>query len=462
MTTIQTINPATGKILKNYQTMSMQKVTEIIDNSHKRFNSWRQVSYENRANLLCSVAKLLKSRVNEYAKLITTEMGKPITQARQEIIKCAWACEHYAEHSAEYLKDKMIITEHKKSFVTYNPLGIIFAIMPWNFPFWQVFRFVAPTLMAGNAVILAHANICTGTSLAIEQLFLDAGAPKNLFNSIIIDHEQSACVIAHNKIAAVTLTGSDKAGSIVGAQAAKNLKKIVLELGGSDPYIILADADLELAAKTAVSSRLNNTGQVCIAAKRFIIEEKIAHKFKQLVLAEINNYKMGNPLDESVNLGPLAREDLKYQLEQQVKKSIDLGAVNLLSDIKNNKLEHLNKFGFYCPVAVLDNIKPNMPAYHEELFGPVICFFTAKDEKEAIDIANDTKYGLAAAVFSKNEAKALDIAVNKLNVGIVAVNNLVTSDPRLPFGGTKSSGYGRELGQEGILEFVNSKTVVVY
>lgn len=225
MTTIQTVNPATGKIIKSYQTMSMQKVSEVIDNADKQFDSWRQTSFEQRAKLLLSLAKLLNARVNKYAELITTEMGKPITQARQEIKKCAWVCEHYAQHGAEYLKDTSIITEHKKSFVTYNPLGIIFAIMPWNFPFWQVFRFAIPTIMAGNAVILAHANICTGTSLAIEQLFLDAGAPNNLFNSVIVDHEQSANIIAHNKIAAVTLTGSDHAGSIVGAQAAKNLKK---------------------------------------------------------------------------------------------------------------------------------------------------------------------------------------------------------------------------------------------
>lgn len=461
MTTIQTVNPATGKIIKSYQTMSMQKVSEVIDNADKQFDSWRQTSFEQRAKLLLSLAKLLNARVNKYAELITTEMGKPITQARQEIKKCAWVCEHYAQHGAEYLKDTSIITEHKKSFVTYNPLGIIFAIMPWNFPFWQVFRFAIPTIMAGNAVILAHANICTGTSLAIEQLFLDAGAPNNLFNSVIVDHEQSANIIAHNKIAAVTLTGSDHAGSIVGAQAAKNLKKVVLELGGSDPYIILADANLELAAKISVASRLNNTGQTCIAAKRFIVEQKVADKFKQLVLSEVNNYKMGNPLDDNVNLGPLAREDLKSHLKQQVSKSIELGAVNLLNNIQTESLENKNPFGFYFPVTVLDNIKPNMPAYNEELFGPVICIITAKDEQQAIDFANDTKYGLAAAIFSQNETKAENIAVNKLKTGTVAINNLVTSDPRLPFGGIKSSGYGRELGQEGILEFVNVKTVVI-
>lgn len=458
---IKTINPATGQVIKAYPLMTNNKIEEVINKSHQQHLSWSQQSFEQRAKLLLKIADLLKTRTEQYAKLITTEMGKPITQARQEVTKCAWVCEHYAEHAKQYLKNKDIKTEYQKSYVVYKPLGMIFAIMPWNYPFWQVFRFAAPTLMAGNAVILKHADICTGTSLAIEQLLKDAGAPEYLFNSIIIDHDQATKIIEHKHIAAVTLTGSEKAGSIVGACAAKYLKKIVLELGGNDPYLILEDADLDLAADMAVKSRLNNTGQVCIAAKRFIIVDKIAEKFKKLVLEKIKNYKMGNPIDEDVNLGPLARQDLKENLVLQVQKSIELGAVDLLAGNRALDINTENKNGFYFPVVVLDNIKPNMPAYDEELFGPVICFITAENEQHAIDMANDSKYGLAAAVFTKDINKAEDIAVNKLNTGTVAINSLVSSDPRLPFGGIKSSGYGRELGQEGILEFVNVKTVVV-
>jgi succinate-semialdehyde dehydrogenase/glutarate-semialdehyde dehydrogenase len=460
---IKIINPANGSVIQVYDTMSDQVVSDVISNSYNSFLHWRQTTFAERAELITNIAKLLHARIDYFAELISCSMGKPITAARAEIVKSAWVCKHYAEQAESYLQPKYITAGYSKSFVTYNPMGVILGVMPWNFPVWQIFRFIVPTLMAGNTVIVKHADNCTAINLAIEQLVRDAGAKQHIYNSIVIEHNQAVTVIANSKVAAVTLTGSERAGAAIASIAAQHIKKCILELGGSDPYLILEDADLELAAQKAINSRLNNSGQVCIAAKRLIVVEAIANKFKQLILDKIKDFKMGDPMDEATKLGPLARADLRDNLHSQIIKSIELGAKQLYGSNQQEYIaDYYNKPGFYYPVTVLDNIQPGMPAYHEELFGPCICFITVKDQEEAIRVANDSQYGLSAAIFTKNQALAEELAVTKLNVGIVAINGLVSSDPRLPFGGIKHSGYGRELGQEGILEFVNIKTVVVH
>lgn len=453
---IVTINPATGEKIKSYEEFNAIKIAEIINNTQEAYLKWKDTSFAERAMKMHKAAEILEQNTDKYGKIISEEMGKPITAAMNEIKKCAWVCKHYADHAEEYLKRRTIQTELTKSYVTYQPMGIVFAIMPWNFPFWQVFRFAVPTLMAGNAALLKHAPISTGAALAIEDIFKKAGFPENLFRALILDNEGAASVIRDKKVIAVTLTGSAKAGSAVGSEAAKNLKKIVLELGGSDPYIILEDADLEKAAEDCVNSRMSNTGQVCISAKRIILVDPIKDKFKKLVQDKIKRYQMGNPMDKDCNFGPMAREDLREELHQQVQTSVKNGAKLILGG------EIPERQGFYYPPTILDQVKPGMLAYEQELFGPVIVFIDAKDETDAIQIANDTSYGLAGAIFTKNVAKGEKIAAEMIQAGACAVNGYVSSDPRLPFGGIKASGYGRELSAEGIREFVNVKTVMIY
>lgn len=455
--TITTINPSTNEDIKSYNLTSLSDTHRILNKSVTAQAAWEEVSLDNRIKLFLNLTKILRERLNDYAALITTEMGKPIIQSRMEIEKCILACNHYARYSKDYLAPKIIQTENKKSYVSYSPLGIILGIMPWNYPFWQIFRFAVPTIMAGNNVIIKHADNCLGSGQAIEQLFVDAGFPEHTLKHLIIDHPTISELIKDDRIAALSLTGSNRAGSTVAAQAGTNTKKIVLELGSNDPYIILSDADLEFAAQTCLTSRLSNTGQVCIAAKRLIIVNDVIDEFKQIVLNKIKIFSVGDPFDEKNLLGPIARSDLRANLHKQITSSIKLGAKCLLG----GSMPDSSKKGFFYPITVLDNITYNMPAYHEELFGPVVCFIRAKDENEAINIANDTKYGLTAAVFTKDLEKGEYLAAHKLKAGTIAVNKLISSDPRLPFGGIKSSGYGRELGQEGILEFMNIKTVIV-
>ncbi|KTD17148.1 NAD-dependent succinate-semialdehyde dehydrogenase [Legionella jordanis] len=455
MTTISTINPATEEVIKNYPVLHEEQVASLIEAGHLSFNVWKKTSFAQRKQLMLRLARLLKEQKDELALLITTEMGKPISSAKAEIDKCAWVCEHYAEHAEEYLEPRLVKTEMKKAMVCYQPLGIVFAIMPWNFPFWQVFRFAAPSIMAGNAAILKHAPISTGTGNKIADLFKEAGFPEHLFQHFVLDNDLAAKVIENNKIIAVTLTGSEKAGSIVASNAASHLKKAVLELGGSDPYLVLEDADLDQAATAIVSSRLNNTGQVCIAAKRVIAVEPIHDALIDKIKKLMANYKMGDPLNESTNLGPMAREDLRASLHEQVQKSIKAGA-QLVEGGEIPKCK-----GFYYPATLLLNVKKGMPAFDEELFGPVIAIIKVRDEAEAIQLANDSPYGLAAAVFTQDLERGESIARNDIQAGACFVNAFVASDPRLPFGGIKRSGYGRELSREGILEFVNTKTVAV-
>ena len=453
--TIDTINPATGQLIHTYQEMNGNEVDNIINATHQSYLSWSQTSFTHRKSLMLKAAEVLNTNKFDYANIITAEMGKPITQSLAEVEKCIWCCQHYAENAESYLQDRIIKTESYKSYVTYQPLGIVFAIMPWNFPFWQVFRFICPTMMAGNAGLLSHAPISTGTSLAIEEILVKAGFPNNIFRSLVINNDIAAQVIKHPRVIAVTLTGSERAGSIVGANAAKNLKKVVLELGGSDAYIICDDADLDLAADQIVASRMSNTGQVCIAAKRIIATRDTLAELEIKILAKLQNYIMGDPKDPNCTFGPMAREDLRMELHQQVHKSIEQGA----ELVTGGQLPEGN--GFYYPATMLKNVKPGMEAFERELFGPVVTLIEANNLEHALELANQSDYGLGAAIFTKDLELGEKIAREKLQAGACFVNGLVGSDPRLPFGGIKLSGYGRELSSEGIREFVNTKTVVV-
>ena len=452
---IQSINPADLQVIKTYQSMLPSEVNNILDLTNNTFEGWKETTFSLRSKLMLSAAEVLRKRKEEYSKMMTLEMGKPIAQSRAEVEKCAWVCEYYSENAEKFLVDELIATDASKSFVTFQPLGIVLAVMPWNFPFWQVFRFAAPGLMAGNAGILKHASNVSGCALAIEEVFHEAGFPENLFRTILVPSSQMEEVIKNEKIKAVTLTGSVPAGRSVAKTAGSVLKKTVMELGGSDPYVILEDADLEIAADTCVTARLINAGQSCIAAKRFIVVEKVYDSFEKLFVEKMKSKKMGDPFDESNHIGPQASVPLRDELHQQVEKSIEHGAKLLLGG-KIPKIE-----GAWYPPTVLTNIKKGMPAYDEELFGPVAALIKATDEADAIQIANDSIFGLGAAIFTKDIKRGERIAKEKLQAGCCFVNAFVKSDPRLPFGVIKESGYGRELSSFGIREFVNIKTVYI-
>jgi succinate-semialdehyde dehydrogenase / glutarate-semialdehyde dehydrogenase len=452
---LNSINPTNLQSIKTYSRMSPSEVVEIIDLTNKAFEEWRETSFSLRSKLMTNAADALRVKKEEYSRLMTLEMGKPITQSRAEVDKCAWVCEYYAENAEKFLSDELIATDASKSFVTYQPLGIVLAVMPWNFPFWQVFRFAAPGLMAGNAGILKHASNVSGCALAIEEVFREAGFPENLFRTILVPSPQMEEVIKNEKVKAVTLTGSVPAGKAVARTAGSVLKKTVMELGGSDPYVILEDADFEMAADTCVTARLINGGQSCIAAKRFIVVEKVYNEFEKLFVEKMKSKMMGDPFDESNHIGPQASVPLRNELHQQVEKSIELGAKLLLG----GKIPEMK--GAWYPPTVLANVKKGMPAYDEELFGPVAALIKAKDEAEAIQIANDSIFGLGASVFTRDLKRGEMIAKEKIQAGCCFVNAFVKSDPRLPFGGIKESGYGRELSSFGIREFVNIKSVYI-
>lgn len=452
---IDVINPATGKKVRSYPEMSLPDVESILSKTQAAFEQWRRVSIADRARPMKKAAAVLRAKKETYARLMAEEMGKPVSQGRSEVEKCALACEYFADQASTFLAEEFIKTEASRSFVVFEPMGIVLAVMPWNFPFWQVFRFLAPGLMAGNAGVLKHASNVPGCALAMEEIMKEAGFPGDLFRALLITSAQTAEVIAHPLVRAVTLTGSTPAGKAVASKAGSVLKKTVLELGGSDPYIILEDADLAAAVKSCVASRLINGGQSCIAAKRFIVVEKVRKEFEEMFVAQMRQKKMGDPMAEDVDLGPQARHDLRDGLHRQVQESVAAGAKCLLGG------EIPAGAGAYYPPTVLTSVRKGMPAYDDELFGPVAAIISANDEEDAIAKANDTIFGLGAAVFTRDVKKGEMIASQRLEAGCCFVNDFVKSDPRLPFGGIKESGYGRELSVFGIREFVNIKTVFV-
>ena len=449
-----TINPTTGKPMQTYDELTPDSAAAVIVKANEAWLSWRGTSFAMRAALMKKAATMLRERNRELALLMADEMGKPRAQGNAEVEKCAWACDYYADNAEQHLAPDVVRTESHKSYVAFEPLGVVLAIMPWNFPFWQVYRFAAPALMAGNVAILKHASNVPGCALAIERLFQEAGFPADAFRTLLIGSKHVQAVIEHPLVRAVTLTGSTPAGKAVAAQAGSVLKKTVLELGGSDPYLVLEDADLEAAVMTSVNSRLINAGQSCIAAKRFIVARPVIDEFTTRFVALMKSKTVGDPLAEGTEVGPQARHDLRDALHQQVRSSIERGASLLLGG------EIPPGDGAFYPPTVLTKVKPGMPAYDEELFGPVAAIIEAQDEDDAVRIANDSIFGLGAAVFTRDLARGERVA-RRLEAGATFVNALVASDPRLPFGGIKESGYGRELGPYGIREFVNVKTVVV-
>ena len=452
---LQSINPATGELLREYGEATPEEVTHIMGAARAAFSAWRRTTFGERAGPMRKAGALLRERKDALARLMALEMGKPLAQGRAEAEKCASVCDYYAEQAAGFLAPETIATDASKSYVAFEPLGVVLAVMPWNFPLWQVFRFVAPGLMAGDAGLLKHSSNVSGCALAIEGILHDAGFPKALFRTLLVGSARVAAIIESPEVAAVTLTGSTPAGQSVARTAGAVLKKTVLELGGSDPYLVLEDADLELAAETCAASRLINGGQSCIAAKRFIVVEPVRKRFEELFVERMRARRMGDPLEEGVDLGPQARPDLRDDLHGQVEKSIARGARVLLGcSVPPGK-------GAFYPPSVLTDVAAGMPAYDEELFGPVAAIIAAADERDAVRVANDTPFGLGAAVFTRDVARGERIAREELEAGSCFVNASVRSDPRLPFGGIKESGYGRELSGFGIREFVNVKSVFV-
>lgn len=452
---IESVNPATGSLLATYEIHDETKVKKALQQAHKTYNEWRLFTLKERGAVLKKIAAQLRKEKQKLAELATAEMGKPIQQSLDEVEKCARTFEFYAKEGLKFLADEKVETDARKSYVSFQPLGVVLAIMPWNFPYWQVFRAMGPAIMAGNTMILKHASNVSGCALAIESVVKKAGAPKGLFQTLLLPSSQMKDLIAEPVISAVTLTGSTAAGKAVASVAASHIKKQVLELGGSDAYIVLEDADMTNAVQISVNGRLVNSGQSCVAAKRFVAVKAIRKEFEQQMVALMKAATFGDPMDRSNKIGPLARVDLRDTLHEQVQKSIAMGAKLLCGGYIPEGP------GAFYPPTVLTNVKKGMPAYDEELFGPVAAIIEAKDEKDAIRIANDSIYGLGAGIFSKNRARAEQIAAKELQAGNCFVNAFVHSDPRLPFGGVKESGYGRELSIFGIREFVNVKTVFI-
>ncbi len=449
---IESVNPANGERLKTFSPLDENALEAALQSAARAAPVWQAMTFAERARCMHNAAAHLRRHIERYARLITLEMGKLITEARAEIEKCAWGCEYFAAHAERFLCDEAVETEAGKSYVAYQPLGTLLAVMPWNFPFWQVFRFAAPALMAGNTVLLKHASNVPQCALAIEEIFREVGFPQGVLRTLLITAEQTESLIADSRIRGVTLTGSETAGRRIAALAAAALKKTVLELGGSDAFVVLEDADLEEAAAAGVASRFQNAGQSCIAAKRFILVEAIAEAFIERFRHKALALRPGNPLQPQTTLAPLARADLREQLHRQVNASLQAGARLVFGG------EPSTGSGFFYPPTMLDRVGPGMPAYEEELFGPVAVVIRARDEEEALKRANDNRYGLGASVWTRDTTRGERLA-RRIEAGVCFVNGLVKSDPRLPFGGIKASGYGRELGIHGIREFVNVKTL---
>src|ERR687890_667514 len=451
--TIETINPSTGKVIATYNSMSTEEVNQKTKNARIAFENWRKIDIAERCTYMRRLGRVMKKNKEDYAKLITEEMGKPIRQSLAEIDKCAWVCDYYSEHAEFFLRDELIPTEFRKSFVSFEPLGVIACIMPWNFPFWQEMRFAVPALTAGNVGILKHSSICLGTAIQIEQAFKDAGFPENTFQSIIGDYRAGEALI-QSDIDAVSVTGSVNTGKRVAELATKDLKKFVLELGGSDPFIVLEDADLSQTAHMATQSRLLNTGQSCIAAKRFIVVKEVADKFTMLFVKNAQAEVVGDPLDSKTTVGPLVRDSQRRALVKQVDDAKQKGGRLLTGG------RAINREGFFYEPTIISNVNHHMEVVREEVFGPAAPIIVVNNEEEAIREANNSEFGLGASIWTNNIDRGIRLA-HQVESGIVSVNEMVKSDPRLPFGGVKKSGIGRELSEFGIKEFVNVKSVVV-
>jgi succinate-semialdehyde dehydrogenase / glutarate-semialdehyde dehydrogenase len=452
---LHSIDPTSGERVAEYAEATEREVAAALASTQEAFPRWRALGFAARADALRRAAAALRTRGEELARLMAVEMGKPLGQGRAEADKCAWVLEHYADHAASMLADEDVPTDAARSFVTFRPLGAILAVMPWNFPLWQVFRFAAPALMAGNVSLLKHASNVSGCALAIEQVFRSAGVADGVFRTLLVSSARIGSVIDAPEVAAVTLTGSTPAGRAVAARAGAALKKTVLELGGSDPYLILEDAEIESAAEACAASRLINGGQSCIAAKRFIVVESVRAAFESALVDSMRSRRVGSPLDEATDVGPQARHDLRDALHGQVVESLRLGAHLLLGG------QLPPGPGAFYPPTVLTDVRKGMPAFDEETFGPVAAVVPVRNEAEAVAAANDSRFGLGAAVFTRDVARGTRLAVERVDAGSCFVNTFVRSDPRLPFGGIKDSGYGRELSAFGIREFVNIKTVYV-
>ena len=452
---ISSISPTDGRVLAEYEETSEAEVRQHIETAAVLQREWEHTSLGERAEPMLRMADLLEANREELAALMADEMGKPLAQGRGEVDKCAWACRHYAENAERILADVHIEADRAKSYVAYRPLGVVLAVMPWNFPLWQVFRFIAPALMGGNGGLLKHASNVTGSALWIDRLVVEAGFPDGLFRTLVLPSSRVDEVLEHPAVVAATLTGSDPAGRAVAAKAGSLLKKTVLELGGSDPYIVLADADLEHAAETCATARLINGGQSCISAKRFIVEEPVVDRFTELLAAALSKAVVGDPHDPATTVGPMARVDLRDDLHDQVERSVQAGARLVLGG------EIPDLPGAFYPPTVLAGVTKGMAAYHEETFGPVAAVIAAADLDDAVRIANDTEFGLGAGIFTSDLELGEKVARERLQAGAAFVNAFVASDPRLPFGGIKMSGYGRELSDIGMREFLNAKTVVV-
>lgn len=446
---IESRNPFNNELIKTFEEETDDQVLKKIDLAQETYQNWKSSHFTHRKELMLKTAVLLRDRKEQYAHLMTQEMGKAKREAIAEIEKCALACDYYAENAEQFLANKKLKVPEGEAYIAHDPIGIVLAIMPWNFPFWQVFRFIAPNLMAGNVGLLKHASNVPQCALAIEEVLTDAGFPKGCFQTLLVSSSKVNMILDDERVKAITLTGSEGAGSKVAERAGKNLKKTVLELGGSDPFIVLKDADIKEAAITGAKARMINNGQSCIAAKRFILEKSIADEFLAFFKTEFENIKIGNPSDDNFDYGSMAREDLAEELEEQVENSINMGAQILIGG-KRNK-------AFYDP-TILTNVKAGMPAYEEELFGPVAVVLIAEDEAHAIELANDSRFGLGGSLWTQDIEKAKNL-VREIESGAVYINKLMASHPAVPFGGVKMSGYGRELSELGIKEFVNQKTI---
>jgi succinate-semialdehyde dehydrogenase/glutarate-semialdehyde dehydrogenase len=451
---LKSIDPATGRELASFPEADEAALEAAMAKAWSAREGWRDAGVGMRASLMGSVAGVLRADRSRYASLLTSEMGKPIAEAEAEVEKCAWTASWFAENAERLLADEPIDSTGAESYVRFQPVGVILAIMPWNFPFWQAFRAGLPALSAGNVMLLKHSSNVPQSALAIEEVFREAGVPEGVFQALLIGSAAVERIIADRRIAGVTLTGSDKAGSLVAESAGKALKKTVLELGGSDPFIVLADADLDTAASVACRARNQNNGQSCIAAKRFIVEESVADAFEQRFVSAVGALKVGNPMDRANQVGPLAREDLVGDLERQVNESVRMGAKTLVGG------KRIQGAGYYFEPTVLGDVRPGMPAYHEETFGPVAALIRVKDAEDALRVANDTQFGLGSNIWTRDVTRAKQLA-ERVEAGLVFINGMVASDARLPFGGVKRSGYGRELSEYGIKEFTNIQTVWV-